>query len=395
MGKHEAKNTKKKTAPKKEPKKTAVKGEEKNVIAETEAAEQTESLDIYSSQKKADKANGKDKKKTLIIVLSIVLAVCILIGGAVIWALNYFDYNQVDVDHEKLGVNTENSEDHIVNIALFGIDTRNAGSMKGLSDSIMVLSVNKKTKQIKIISVMRDSVVRIDDRVNKINSAYSKGGAELAIRTLNQNFGLDITDYATVNFGGMAELIDKVGGVECDVTWGEIQNEVYGVNAIIKEISRIYGVTPQFVKTAGKQTLNGIQATSWSRIRMVSTANGERDDYGRTARQRHVLNQLFEKAKNMSITQYPSFIKSFLPHVETSLTYSEIFSLATAVLQGGTLTSTRIPYDNCNIPGGGGVPGGVYYSLDFASKLIKSYIYDDITFDDYIAANGIDKTPWN
>lgn len=387
MGKHEVKETKKKL-PKKSTKKEAKK-------PEAEAIAQTESLDIYSSQKKADKANGKKKKKILIIVLSIVLAVCVLIGGALIWAVNYFDYNQVDVDHENLDVNTENSQAHIVNIALFGIDTRNANSMKGLSDSIMVLSVNKETKQIKIISVMRDSVVRIDDRVNKINSAYSKGGAELAIRTLNRNFGLDITDYATVNFGGMAELIDKVGGVECDVTWGEIQNEVYGVNAIIKEISRIYGVTPQYVKKAGKQTLNGIQATSWSRIRMVSTANGERDDYGRTARQRHVLNQLFEKAKNMSITQYPSFIKSFLPHVETSLTYSEIFSLATAVLQGGTLTSTRIPYDNCNIPGGGGVPGGVYYSLDFASKLISSYIYEDITFDDYIAANGIDKTPWN
>lgn len=385
MGKHDSK-----PAPKRKP-------EKKKTVRKTtlDKAPQTGSLDIYSSQKKANKANRRKSKKLITVLLSVVLAICIIIGGGLIWAINYFDYKQVDVDADNLGVVSDNSKEYITNIALFGIDTRNANSMKGLSDSIMVLSVNQKSKQIKIISIMRDSVVRVDDRVAKINSAYSKGGAELAIRTLNQNFGLDITDYATVNFGGMAELIDLVGGVECEVTQDEINTPYYGANAIIKEVAGIYGVTPQYIKSAGTQTLNGIQAVSWSRIRMVSTASGERDDYGRTARQRHVLNQLFQKATSMSITKYPSLIKSFLPYVETSMTYNEIFSLATTVLKGGTLASTRIPYDNCNIPGGGGVSGGVYYSLDFASKLIKSYVYDDISFDDYIVANGIDKTPWN
>ena len=358
-----------------------------------QSAANVESIDIYSSSKPAKKKMKKGKK-TLIIIISIVLAVCILIGGALIFALDYFKYNRTEVDEEALGVVSENTEEHIVNIALFGIDTRNSQSMKGLSDSIMVLSVNKKDKQIKIISVMRDSVVDVNGKLAKINSAYSRGGAELAIKTLNQSFALDITDYATVNFGGMADMIDMVGGVEVEVTQGEIDNTVYGVNAIIDEIARIYNVTPDYVKSPGVQTLNGIQAVAWARIRMVATAWGERDDYGRTARQRRVLEQLFSKATNMSLTEYPELIKAFLPHIETSLTYTEIIGLAPSI-KGATMTNARLPVDGSVISGGGGVAGGVYYNLDYAKKLVEAFIYDDISFETYVSQNEIDKTPWH
>lgn len=356
----------------------------------------TESLDIYSSskgKKKSKKKKAVRKKKIIIILLSVLLAICILIGGALIYAVNLFKYNRTDVDENQLGAVTENSEDHIVNIALFGLDTRKANSTKGLSDSIMVLSVNKKDNQIKIISIMRDSVVKVDGTLAKVNSAYSKGGAELAIKTLNQNFALDITDYATVNFGGMADMIDIVGGVECEVTQGEIDNQFYGINTLIKEISDISGVKPKYVTKPGKQTLNGIQAVSWARIRMVATAWGERDDFGRTARQRRVLEQLFKKATNMSITQYPDLIKSFMPHLETSLTYTEIIGLAPAI-KGSTMQNARLPVDNSRIPGDGGVAGGVYYNLDYAQKLIKAFVYDDVSFETYVSQNEIDKTPW-
>ncbi len=359
----------------------------------------SESVDIYSSAKKVKKAKRKKKKisvgkKVAIAVLSVFISILLVATGGLIFLVNYFDYTKTEVDLDALGVNSEDSEEHIVNIALFGIDTRNTESMKGLSDSIMILSVNKETKQLKLISVMRDSVVMVNGKAAKINSAYSKGGAELAIRTLNESFGLDITDYATVNFVGMAELIDVVGGVEAEVTQGEINDTLHGVNFQITEQSNMLGIKPEYVKTPGLQTLNGIQAVSWARIRYQPTAAGERDDYGRTARQRHVINQLFQKAKEMSVFEYPKFIKTMIPYVETSLDEKEIVSLAYAVIKGGTLNSARIPYDNCQIGGNGGVAGGVYYNLDFASELIKSYVYDDITFDQYIEANGIDKTPW-
>ncbi len=363
----------------------------------------TEMVDIYSSAKKGKKAAKKRKskktktQKIIITILSVLVGFCILVSGLLIFALNYFKYEKTDVDEDALGVQTENSEDYVKNIALFGIDTRNQASMTGLSDSIMIMSVDTKNKTIKLVSVMRDSVVRVNGKVNKINAAYSTGGHERAIKTLNENFGLDITDYATVNFSGMIGLIDMVGGIEAEVTRQEFNRATaYGsLNDLIREQARLMGLkNPELVDGPGKQMLTGIQAVAWSRIRMQATAQGERDDYGRTARQRHVLNELFSRAANMSITKYPKFVKKLLPYVETSLSYKEIIKLA-PVIKGGTLQGERIPCDNSQISGASsGVAGGVYYNLDYASNLIKAFLYEGQTFEEYIALNPIDKTPW-
>lgn len=357
-------------------------------------------IDIYSSAKKSKKRKKSKKNKIIITILSVLLAFCVVVTGLLAFALNYFKYNKTEVDEDNLGVNSEDSEDHIKNIALFGIDTRDGESLSGLSDSIMVMSVDTDKKTIKLISVMRDSVVLIDGKAAKINSAYSKGKAELAIKTLNLNFSLDITDYATVNFSGMADLIDAVGGIEVEVTQREIDNKKYGLNMAIAEQAEALGIKnyeKEYVKTPGKQLLNGLQAVAWARIRHEPTAWGEYDDYGRTARQRYVLNELFKKAKDMSVLKYPGFIKKMLPLVETSLTEKEILRLATTVISGGTLdTSARIPYDGCVISGeNGGVTGGVYYNLDYATSMIKAFIYEDISFENYVELNEIDKTPWN
>ena len=363
----------------------------------------TQSVDIYSSAKREKKAAKKGKKnkrsktqKIIITILSVLVGFCILVSGLLIFALNYFDYNKTDLDEDLLGAQLDDSEDHVKNIALFGIDTRNQESMTGLSDSIMIMSIDSKAKTIKLVSIMRDSVVRVNGKVNKINSAYSTGGHERAIKTLNENFGLDITDYATVNFSGMIGLIDMVGGVEAEVTKNEFYRATaYGsLNDLIKEQAKLMGLkNPELVDAPGKQMLTGIQAVAWSRIRMQATAEGERDDYGRTARQRHVLKELFSRAANMSVTKYPKFIKKLLPYVETSLSYKEIIKLAPAI-KGGTLESERIPYENTLICGYTGVSAGLYYNLDYASELIKGFIYDGKTFETYVAENPIDKTPW-
>ena len=363
----------------------------------------TQSVDIYSSakkQKKAVKRGKKNKKsrtrKIIITILSVLVGFCILVSGLLIFALNYFDYNKTDLDEDLLGAQFDDSEDHVKNIALFGIDTRNQESMTGLSDSIMIMSIDSKAKTIKLVSIMRDSVVRVNGKVGKINSAYSTGGHERAIKTLNENFGLDITDYATVNFSGMIGLIDMVGGVEAEVTKNEFNRATaYGnLNDLIHEQAKHMGLkNPEFLEGPGKQMLTGIQAVAWSRIRMQATAEGERDDYGRTARQRHVLKQLFSRAANMSFTKYPKLIKELLPYVETSLSYKEIIKLAPAI-KGGTLESARIPYENTLIGSGSGVPAGLYYNLDYASELIKGFLYDGKTFEEYVLENPIDKTPW-
>ncbi len=387
-------------------------------------------MDIYSSKKKARHAasakrrskNGKNtesvfvrikkwfmkmpKKKRAIVIslMSLLLVLTIALGsviGVFIWMTSDYNYNS-EIDNNEEFQQIVPIDENIVNIALFGVDTRNTKSFKGLSDSIMILSVNKGTGDIKLISVMRDTLAEIPKDsgtvYNKINSAYSFGGASLAIKTLNLNFGLDIKEYATVNFTGMADIVDAVGGVEIDVLEKEL-NAKDGLNDCIRaqaEAAGIKNIQPLLVKKAGKQVLTGIQTVGWARIRAVSSAFGTANDYGRTDRQRYVMEQLLNKALAMKTTEYPSFIKKVLPFVETSLSYGEIIDLAKVFSKDIDFTQTRIPQSDYVItaPKIQGVGSTVYYNRDFAKDIIHSYIYDDISQEDYLNNNEIVKKGW-
>lgn len=339
---------------------------------------------------------------------SMITAVSVLLVFTIVYSIfmSMFDYNynEITEDHEELGVENVIDKD-IVNVALFGIDTRNLNSFKGNSDSIMILSLNTTTKKVKIISVMRDTFVPIAyngiTTYNKINSAYSKGGPELAIKTLNTNFGLDITEYATVNFYGMVDIIDAVGGIEAELTTAEIASatkNLYAVNACIKEICEGLGKNPNehYITKSGVQHLNGIQAVAYSRIRYVANIWGTNNDYGRTDRQRYVMEQLFNKALTLEKSQYIKLAKSLIPCSETSLSYSEIIGLAFDILlKSPTFSQARMPQQEFLMTQPNTSAGSVvYYDLEFAKTLIHSFIYDDITFEDYIAVNGIQKNDW-
>lgn len=331
---------------------------------------------------------------------SILLVLCIAIGTVLI--VFDYNYNAITSKPEDLGF-TEVISKEIVNIALFGIDTREPKSFKGLSDSIMILSINTKTKKIKVISVMRDSLVPITyngkTTYNKINSAYLKGGPELAIKTLNQAFGLDISEYATVNFYGMADIIDAVGGIEATITEAELTSE-FGINQCIAEQCLYTGQNAKDfqLKSAGTQHLNGTQAVAYSRIRKVKSVFGTTDDYGRTDRQRYVMEQLFDKATTMSKSKYVSLAKALIPCSETSLSYDQILSLATKVLLNSpTFEQSRIPLEEYVMSLSkpiSGVGSCVYYDLKFASKVLHAFIYDNILPEDYIAQNGVEKNDW-
>ena len=283
---------------------------------------------------------------------------------------------------------------HITNIALFGIDSRN-DDYKGLSDSIMIISINTKTGSIKLVSVMRDSLVSVEGHgYQKINAAYSYGGPELAIKTLNQTFRLNIMNYATVDFVGMAEIVDAVGGVEVELT----RAEIFQVNSCIDELAQKRGLPRNYVSKAGVQTLSGVQAVAFSRVRYVPTVNGTRDDYGRTERQRLVMNQLFQKALNLPLAQYPTLIKMMLPYVQTSMGYDDIFALA-KILKADSVSMQqgRIPIDDSVISSGFHVPyigSCVYYDLEFAADLLNAFFFDDVTFEDYVAEHGIRMNKW-
>lgn len=347
----------------------------------------------------------KTWKKTVIITLTALLLVVSIIFGVV---LSIFDYNyNPEISNKKpqeLGF--ENVIDQkIVNIALFGIDSRSDG-FKGNSDSIMVLSLDTEKKTVKIVSIVRDTLIPIEingkTKYRKINSAYASGGPELAIKTINQNFGLDISEYATVNFNGMAEIIDAVGGIEVELVEGEVvpaSRNYFALNGCIADVcSRLkIDPTPYYIHTTGKHLLNGIQAVAYSRIRKTKNVWGTNNDYGRTDRQRYVMEQLFNKALTMPKTEYLGLAKALMPYTETSLSLSEIMGLAWDImLKSPTFSQSRIPLTEYQMPGKSlsGVGDCVYYDLDYAKDILHAFFYDDITPEDYIAQNGVRKNDW-
>lgn len=333
-------------------------------------------------------------------------AVCLLLGtvmiagGALLVEFNYNHNSALEgATNEQLGIQPGADKDSsIINIALFGVDSRNPNSFRGLSDCVMILSIDKAHNKIKLTSVMRDSLVYIDGyRPNKINSAYALGGPELAIKTLNINFNLNIRDYATINFAGMADVIDAMGGIEAEITQAERKD----ANTHIKWMNIESGTPRNYIESFSGKTatvhLNGIQAVAYARIRHVSTADGQSNDFGRTDRQRYVLEQLFNKVTTMSLGEYPAVIKALLPYMETSLTYSEILGFSDVLVGGGIqLTQERVPSRQyvINMDFRGSGSSSVYYNLDYATGVIHSFIYDDIGSEEYIANNPVNKTEW-
>lgn len=306
--------------------------------------------------------HSKRKMKTwLKWVIGIVsILVFILVIGVVAVYNTLGKMEQVSVDTSDLSINYEEiqefeNHEEIINIALFGIDS--VDGVTGRSDAIMIATIDPIHNKLKLTSIMRDSYVNIPDRgMDKINHAYAFGGPQLAIKTINENFGLDITDYMSVNFTSLPIIIDILGGVEINITEEEVPH-IPGVNSV------------------GTYTLTGDQALSYSRIRYASGG-----DYVRTERQRTVLNALFNKASTLSVTALPGLLNEVLPYVQTSMNTSDILSLGTKALGSisNGLAQDRFPRDGyCE----GTMIDGIYY-LAFdqatAKEQMMSYIFEDI-----------------
>lgn len=319
----------------------------------------------------------KNKKKSLgfkifITIISILLVI-ILAGVGVFYAtLSRMD--NVELNKENLGITSEeelevyDNYDKIKNIALFGIDSEDG---IGRSDSTMIATIDPVHDKLKITSIMRDSYVNIDGYgYDKLNHAYAYGGAELSIKTINQNFGLNIEDFVAVDFASLPVIIDILGGIELNIT----SEELLYINDYINWINDAEGTASPNITVAGLQSVNGIQALAYSRIRY--TAGG---DYERTQRHRTVLEKLFNKALSLSPTQYPAVVSQLLPYVKTNLGTSDILSLASSVatIGSGNLQQDRFPRDGfCS----GENIDGVYYLVfdEVATKQqMMDYIFDD------------------
>lgn len=332
-----------------------------------------------NTQKKRKKVSKKKMKMRRRIFFSvlIVLLLALITGGTYVYKLlNKLD--SVELDKTDLGLpSTEELKEYdnhnkIKNIALFGVDSSDG---VGRSDAIMIATVDPVHDKLKVTSLMRDTYVNIEGYgYDKLNHAYAFGGPQLAIKTLNQNFGLNIENFATVDFASLPVLIDMVGGMELTITEEEITCDP-NLNDYIYWLNQDNGTNSKAINSPGTYQVDGTQAVAYSRIRYTSGG-----DYERTQRQRTVLNGIFEKVMNISPTKYLTLIEKMLPYVSTNMTATEILNLGTKVvgIGGGSLEQERFPRDGyCQ----GDLINGVYY-LTFdeeeTKKQMQDYLFDDI-----------------
>ena len=218
--------------------------------------------------------------------------------------------------------------DEVYNVLLIGSDRRDA-SWYGNSDSMILASVNERTKTIHLTSFMRDLYAVIPGfGAQKLNAAYAHGGGPLLVQTIEENFKIDINNWAGVDFNSMASIIDMVGGIDIDI----YQEEADFLNS---------GLGTSFA--AGNVHMNGEQAVAYARIRYVG-----RYDYERTERQRRVLEQIFLKAKGMSLSELNNFANSVLPLITHNISETEVLAKLLKLPQWiqYDLVMDRVPYDD-------------------------------------------------
>ena len=380
-----------------------------------------EDMSSYSSSKEYKKRRknrrGRTVAKSLFGVLCVLM---ILLGTGSMYIstelIGDLTTTTITKDKDALGIQESAILDNsIKNIALFGLDSRTS-EFKGQSDVIMILTVDNRHHSIKMTSIMRDTRVPIEGQGfeqyidgwdTKINAAYAYGGPELAIRTLNQHFGLDIEDYVTINFVNMAAIVDAFGGVELEVTGEEMAqvnlnltnltlevqvqqerdlaagmyNDLY-YPEITKEdyFKDAYG-SPDFNSTSfqgGKYLLNGNQAVAYGRIRNLGS------DYVRVARQQKVFAALVQRLKNISFTEYPGLIKQMMPYCETNLSLDDIIGMAPILTSSFDVQSITVPdveyetdlYDGPVEEGGEQVYYLIYDVTNVAQR-VSAFIYEE------------------
>lgn len=265
---------------------------------------------------------------TIVLILIIILVV--LVGG-IFWFIQdkLNKLQRIDIKEEELMVSSqaEASLSNYRNIAIFGIDSREDTYEKGnRSDCIIIASINNTTKEVKLISVYRDTYVQIEGHgLDKITHAYSYGSAPLAISTLNTNLDLNIKEFITVNFDAVKEIIDSIDGITMPIT--------------AEEVPHIPSITK-----AGTYQLTGEQALTYARIRYATGG-----DYKRTERMRDVLTAVANKVKTFDISKLNKLVDTLLPKVYTNIKASDIFAMFPSIPNFKIIQSIGWPYETKGI----------------------------------------------
>ena len=243
------------------------------------------------------------KRKGLILLLLLLISF--------VSTFNVYSFSERDIKEYKM----------IENILLIGLDGTN-DKLPKRSDTMIILTIDKLNNSLKLTSLARDTLVKIPGRgEEKLTHAYAYGQEELLMQTINENFDLDIKDYAVVNFKSFIDIVDIIGGVDINVN----EKEIHHLNEVIKEC---YGVNHEdtknieYITSSGNHNLNGYQALAYARIRKLDTI------YKRDERQRLILTNIAHKLSDVSISKYPQIAKSILRHIKVNIAFNKIIDLA-------------------------------------------------------------------
>lgn len=285
----------------------------------------------------------KEKKKMNIYLKVVLILVAVIIVFAIILAGKFIKdrlakINFQQLDEQNLGINeelfsevaglTQKEYDQVVNILLLGSDSKNMSDQyAGNSDAIMIISINPKYKSIKLISIPRDTAANIEGfkKRYKINAAFARGKEQLAVKTINENFGLNLKEYVTINISSMYDIINEIGGVEVEITKEEM-------NYINKYVDMFYGFSGKPTKKVtsyGKVTLTGEQAAAHVKERMAGFKDEEQEhgDYGRTRRQREVFISMLNKVLSQEIGEVSRLIDLILSQVTTNINVTKYMGM--------------------------------------------------------------------
>lgn len=281
-------------------------------------------------------------KKILAVVLS---AILLVVGSGAVYLFNIrSSISGASIDDSAVSVNKYLNHG-VINLALFGVDGR--PDVEGnRSDTIMIISINFKTGKTVLTSIQRDTIARIPanstikkDSYTKINAAYSYGGPELAVKTINENYDLNITDYVTISFQCMIDAVNTVGGVTINIKDDSILKYT---NKYINDYNRLNNTQAKTLTHTGKNHLNGIQALAYSRNRYSD------NDFGRTERQREVFNKVFNKLTKLSSLKLANLVTKIYPNIRTSMSTTELSTMLRGYMQldSKKLTNQHVPFDN-------------------------------------------------
>ena len=251
-----------------------------------------------------------------------------------------------------------------MNIALFGVDAKKESELyKGSrSDSTMIASINLDTGDIRLVSVYRDTYLNIGtDEYEKCNAAYSYGGAEQAVKMLNMNLDMDITDFVTVGYKGLSEVINGLGGVYIDVDEEELKH----INNYQYGIANVLECEYKAVTETGLQLLDGVQAAAYCRIRQTAG-----DDFKRTVRQREVIKAIEEQAKKADFNTLSKVFESAIDDIYTSLDEKDILVLLKNIANYQMVEEAGFPQESMRTTANIGAVGNCVIPTDLESNVV-------------------------